>query len=201
MDDNHFIDPKKLREWIKLRQRFDPYEWYKRDLRRKRPNRKNGRNLYHGILSYRRRVGQHEDKLSFRGVARIYDILRIETIRQHPELDEKIPDLYLRYLSLRFPPHEIEAQLFCRPKPITESIMTQFYHDLDAMQTKVPQMIVGELARTQNGKDVVLSRVKAAEPTDIVTSFAMAMLRDEENTNDDRGQVPGIQKVKKRKKK
>ena len=53
-------------------------------------------------------------------------------------------------------------------------------------------MMVGELARTQNGKDVVLARVKVAEPTDIVTSFAMAMLRDEEKTNDDRGLVPGI---------
>jgi len=183
MDDNHFIDPKKLREWIKLRQRFDPYEWYKCDLRRKRPNRKRGRNLYHGILAYRRRVGQREDRLSFRGVARIYDILRIKAIRQHPELDAKIPDLYLRFLSLRYPPHEFEAQFFGKPKPITESIMTQFYHDLLFPTVKVPPMMVGELARTLNGKDAVLARVKEAEPTDIVTSLAMAMLKDEEKSN------------------
>lgn len=183
MDDNYFINPKKLREWIKLCQRFDPYEWYKCDIRRKRPNRKRGRNLYHGILAYRRRVGQREDRLSFRGVARIYDILRIKTIRQHPELAEKIPDLYLRFLRLRFPPNEFEAQLLCKPRPITELIMPKFYHDLRVMQIKVPPMMVGELARTQNGKDAVLARAKEAKPTDIVTSFAMAMLRDEENSN------------------
>lgn len=183
MEDNRFFNIEKWREWIKLRQRFDPYEWYKCDLRRKRPNRKNGRNLYQGILAYRRRVGQHEDKLSFRGVARIYDILRIKAVRLHPELAKTFPDLYVQFLSLRFPPHEFEAQFFGRPKPITESIKTQFYHDLGAMQIKVPPMMVCELARTQNGKDAVLARVKEAEPTDAVISFAMAMLRDDEQND------------------
>jgi len=102
-------------EWIKQRQRFDRYKWYKRDLCRKRPNRKNGRDLYHGILAYRRRVGQHEDRLNFRGVARMYDLLRIKAIQKNPELAAKIPDLYMRFISLRFPPHEIEAQMYVKP--------------------------------------------------------------------------------------
>lgn len=182
MDDNHFINQKTLREWIKLRQRFDPYEWYKCDLRRKRPNRKRGRNLYHGILAYRRRVGQHEYRLSFRGVARIYDILRIKTIRQHPELAEKIPDLYERFLYLIFPPHEIEAQLYA--KPIIDPMKTLFYQGFEAMRTiKVPPLMVGEQAMTLDGSDAVLARVKEAEQSDVVTSFAMAMLKDEEKSN------------------
>lgn len=180
MDDNSFIDIKKMQEWIK---RIDRYEWYKCDLRRKRPNRKKGRDLYHGILAYRRRVGQHEDRLSFRGVAEMYDKLRIKVIRQHPELAEKIPDLYIRFLSLRFPPHEFEAQLYAKPKPLTESIMDRFYHDLKDMRIKVSPIMAGELARTFDGKDGVLARVKEVEPTDAVVSFALAMLRDEKKSN------------------
>lgn len=182
MYDNHFIDPKKLREWIKLRQRFDPYEWYKCDLRRKRPNRKRGRNLYHGILAYRRRVGQHEDRLSFRGIARMYDMLRFKFICLHPEQAAKIPDLYERFLYLIFPLHEIEAQLYA--KPIIDQMKTLFYQGFEAMRTiKVPPLMVGELARTQNGEDAVLARVKEAEQSDVVTSFAMAMLKDEKKSN------------------
>lgn len=179
MDDNSFIDIKKIQEWIKQYQRFDRYEWYKRDLRRKRPNRKKGRDLYNGILSYRRRVGQREDRLGFRGVARMYDMLRIKAIQKHPGLAEKIPDLYMRFLSLRFPPREFEAQLYAKPKKARKSVLEQFYHDIGAMRIKVPPLMVGELARTTDGKDAVLARVKEAEPTDAVVSFAMAMLRDE----------------------
>ncbi len=182
MDDNHFINQKTLREWIKLRQRFDPYEWYKCDLRRKRPNRKRGRNLYHGILAYRRRVGQHEDRLSFRGIARMYDMLRIKAIRQHPELAAKIPDLYERFLYLIFPPHEFEAQIYARP--IINPMETLFYQGFAAVHTiKVPPLMVGELAMTHDGSDAVLARVKEAEQSDVVTSLAMAMLRDEEKSN------------------
>jgi hypothetical protein len=183
MDDNRFIDTKKFREWIKRCKCIERYEWYKRDLRRKRPNRKKGRDLYHGILTYRRRVGQHEGRLSFRGVAEMYDKLRIKVIRQHPELAEKIPDLYIRFLSLRFPPHEFEAQLYAKPKPLTESIMDRFYHDLKDMRVKVSPIMAGELARTFDGKDAVLARVKEVEPTDAVVSFALAMLRDEEKSS------------------
>lgn len=172
MDDNSFINIKKMQEWIK---RIDRYEWYKCDLRRKRPNRKKGRDLYHGILAYRRRVGQREGRLSFRGVAEMYD--------KHPELAEKIPDLYIRFLSLRFPPHEFEAQLYAKPKPLTESIMDRFYHDLKDMRIKVSPIMAGELARTFDGKDGVLARVKEVEPTDAVVSFALAMLRDEKKSN------------------
>ena len=179
MDDNSFIDIKKMQEWIK---RIDRYEWYKCDLRRKRPNRKKGRDLYHGILAYRRRVGQHEGRLSFRGVAEMYDKLRIKVIRQHPELAEKIPDLYIRFLRLRFPPHEFEAQLYAKPKPLTESIMDRFYHDLKDMRIKVANN-GRELARTFDGKDAVLARVKEVEPTDAIVSFALAMLRDEEKSS------------------
>lgn len=179
MDDNSFIDIKKIQEWIKQYQRFDRYEWYKRDLRRKRQNRKKGRDLYHGILAYRRRVGQREDKLNFRGIARMYDILRIKAIQKNPGLAAKIPDLYMRFFSLRFPPREFEAMTIARPKPITKSIMTQFYQDIGAMRVRLPPLMVGELARTLNGEDAVLARVKEVEPSDSVISFAMAMLRDE----------------------
>ena len=162
IDEPQFIDLKTLREWIKLRQRFDPYEWYKCDLRRKRPNRKRGRNLYHGILAYRRRVGQHEDRLSFRGIARMYDLLRIKAIRQHPELAAKFPNLYERFLYLIFPPHEIEAQLY--DKLIIDPMKTLFYQGFEAMRTiKVPPLMVGELAMTLDGSDAVLARVKKVE--------------------------------------
>ena len=40
MDDYRFIDTKKFREWIKRCKCIERYEWYKCDLRRKRPNRK-----------------------------------------------------------------------------------------------------------------------------------------------------------------
>ena len=183
MDDYRFIDTKKFREWIKRCKCIERYEWYKRDLRRKRPNRKKGRDLYHGILTYRRRVGQHEGRLSFRGVAEMYDKLRIKVIRQHPELAEKIPDLYIRFLSLRFPPHEFEAQLYAKPKPLTESIMDRFYHGLGSMRIKLPPLMAGELAGMLDGKDTILARLKDVEPTDAVVSFALAMLRDEKKSN------------------
>lgn len=181
MDDNQFIDIKKLQEWIKLYRRFDRYEWYKRDLLRKRPNRKKGRNLYHGILDYRRRVGQREDKLNFRGIARMYDMLRIIAIQKDSRLAAKIPDLHMRFLGLLFPPREFEAMTIARP--ITKSIMTQFYQDIGAMRIKVPPLMVGELARTLDGEDAVLARVKEAEPSDAVISFAIATLRVEEKSN------------------
>lgn len=180
MDDNRFIDIKKLQEWIKRCKCIERYEWYQRDLRRKRPNRKRGRDLYHGIVAYRQRVGQREDRLCFRGVADMYDALRIKVIRQHPELAAKIPDLYVRFLSLRLSHREFEAQLYAKPEQIREQVMTKFYHDLGTMRIKVPPMMVGELARTLDGEDAVLARVKQAEPTDAVMSFAMAMLRDTE---------------------
>lgn len=49
----------------------------------------------------------------------------------------------------------------------------------DAMRIKVPPLMVGELARTRNGEDAVLARVKEVEPTDTVISLAMTMLRDD----------------------
>ena len=47
------------------------------------------------------------------------------------------------------------------------------------MRIKVPPLMVGELARTRNGEDAVLARVKEVEPTDTVISLAMTMLRDD----------------------
>ena len=174
-------------ELIKQCQRFDRYKWcykwYKRDLCRKRPNRKKGRDLYHGILAYRRRVGQREDRLSFRGVARMYDILRIKVIKKNPELAAKIPDLYMRFINLRFPPHEIEAQMYAKPRiaeTINKSIMMQFYHDLGAMRIMVPPLIKATTARMLDGKDAILARGKEVNSSDVVTSFAMAVLEDEE---------------------
>ncbi len=185
MDNNSFIDINKLQEWIKRYKCIDRYEWYKRDLRRKRPNRKRGRDLYHGIQAYRRRVGQREDRLCFRGVADMYDMLRIKVICRHPELAEEIPDLYMRFFGLRFSPREFEAQVLARPKPIVEimrkSVIPQFYHDIGSIRVKLPPMMVSELTRTLDGSDAVLARVKETEPDDVAISFAMAMLKDEDN--------------------
>ena len=97
-----------------IRQRPKPYEWYRRDLKRKRPHRKQGRNLYRGIQDYRQRVGQpvpSKKGLGFRGVARLYDYLHIKVLREHPEMASRYPDLYTRYMYLRFPPLEFRNKV------------------------------------------------------------------------------------------
>ena len=48
------------------------------------------------------------------------------------------------------------------------------------MRIKVPPLMAGELARTLDGKDAILARGKEVDSSDVVTSFAMAMLEDEE---------------------
>ena len=98
----------------KLHRRPKPYEWYRRDLNRKRPHRKHGRNLYKGIQAYRQRVGQSvpsKKGLGFRGVARLYDYLRIRVIHDHPEMASRLPDLYTRYMYLRFQPQDFRDHI------------------------------------------------------------------------------------------
>lgn len=132
------IDPiKELKERIR-KYRSDTYDWYKRDLQRKRPNRKRGRDLYHGILAYRRRVGQREDRLSFRGVARLYNHLRFEAIQQNPALLDKLPDLYMRFLMLRFPPYQCEKQLYSLPKPLAKYKRDILSCDMNTIRIKIP---------------------------------------------------------------
>ena len=183
-DDSRFIDPGKLQEWIRHCKRFGRYRWYERDLHRKRPKRKKGRDLYHGILAYRMRVGQHDRKLCFRGVSGMYDKLRAMAFLRNPELAAKMPDLYMQFLWARFPRAGFEARALARPVPLYEtvnrSVLTQFYHDLETMRITVPIEMAGELARTLDGKDAVLARTKEVDPEDKMALLAIAMSMKED---------------------
>lgn len=163
-----------------MRRRPQPYAWYVSDLKRKRPHRKQGRNLYKGILAYRRRVGQPSQSkkgLGFRGVATMYDRMRIEAIRDRPELAKRIPDLFTRYMNVRFPVAEFHSKMLGLP-PRNRGIDLHKYGLRDA---------VIKIDRPDNAWFVTPSMVtaggdaveKADAHDDAVMGIAMAMLRDE----------------------
>ena len=174
---DRMFDIEKLRKLMRRHQQ--PYDWYVRDLQRKRPNRKQGRNLYKGILAYRQRVGQPQTSrggLCFRGVATMYDRLRIRAIGDRPELAKRLPDLYTRYMNVRFPVAEFHAKMLGFP-PRNRGIDLHKYGLQDAVIRinrpedacfVTPSMITA-------GTDAVS---KADAHDDAVTSMAMAMLKD-----------------------
>lgn len=169
----------------KLHRRPKPYEWYRRDLKRKRPHRKQGRNLYRGIQDYRRRVGQlvpSKKGLGFRGVARLYDCLRIRVIHDHPEMAERLPDLYTRYMYLRFPPLEFSNKVMAgfatAQKPSRGIDFSRYGIAKDAwIRLPANKSLFVTPSMVTAGADAI----SRADPhDDAVMSMAMAMLRDSE---------------------
>lgn len=172
----------------KLRRRPKPYEWYRRDLKRKRPHRKQGRNLYRGIQDYRQRVGQQvpsKKGLGFRGVATLYDRLRIRVIHDHPEMAERLPDLYTRYMYLRFPPLEFRNKImndFVTPQKPCRGIDFSRYGIADNAWIRLPadKSLFVTPSMVTAGADAIS---RADTHDDAVMSMAMVMLR--ENSNND----------------
>lgn len=162
-----------------------PYEWYRRDLNRKRPHRKQGRNLYRGIQDYRQRVGQpvpSKKGLGFRGVARLYDYLRIRVIHDHPEMANLLPDLYTRYMSWCFPVADFYKSVLGTPTPQKPSRGIDFSRygiakdawirlPADKSLFVTPSMVTA-------GADAIS---RADTHDDAVMSMAMATLREDSN--------------------
>jgi len=168
----------------KLHRRPKPYEWYRRDLNRKRPHRKQGRNLYRGIQDYRQRVGQpvpSKKGLGFRGVARLYDRLRIRVIHDHPEMASRLPDLYTRYMSWCFPVADFYKSVLGTPKPQKpcRGIDLSRYVIADNAWIRLPAD--KSLFVTPSIFTAGADAISRADPhDDAVMSMAMAMLRDSE---------------------
>lgn len=168
----------------KLHRRPKPYEWYRRDLKRKRKHRKQGRNLYKGIQAYRQRVGQlvpSKKGLGFRGVAALYDHLRIRVIGDHPEMAERLPDLYTRYMSWRFPVADFYKSVLGTPTPQKPSrgIDLSRYGIADNAWIRLPadKSLFVTPSMVTAGADAI----SRADPhDDAVMGMAMAMLRDSE---------------------
>lgn len=171
-----------------IRRQPKPYEWYRRDLKRKRPHRKQGRNLYKGIQDYRRRVGQpvpSKKGLGFRGVATLYDRLRIRVIHDHPEMAKRLPDLYTRYMYLSFPPLEFSNKVmagFATAQKPSRGIDFSRYGIAKEAWIRRPadkSLFVTPSIFTA-GADAIS---RADTHDDAVMGIAMAMLR--ENSNND----------------
>ena len=191
---DRFFDIEKLRDLIHRRPK--PYEWYRRDLKRKRPNRKHGRNLYNGIQAYRQRVGQpvpSKSGLAFRGAARMYDHLRIKVLREHPEQAQRLPDLYTRYMYLRFPPEDFRLQVIGSPcanvcpscktvQPRARGFDFARYGIHDGIRIRIPSgntMFVTPSTVTA-GSDAI---TQSDTHDDAITSLAMTMLREDFKRN------------------
>lgn len=168
-----------------IRRRPKPYEWYRRDLNRKRPHRKQGRNLYKGIQAYRQRVGQlvpSKKGLGFRGVATLYDRLRIRVIHDHPEMAERWPDLYTRYMYLRFPPQDFRDQVMTgfatARKPSRGLDLSRYGIAKDAwIRLPADKSLFVTPSIFTAGADAIS---RADTHDDAVMSMAMATLRDSE---------------------
>lgn len=167
-----------------IRRRPKPYEWYRRDLNRKRKHRKQGRNLYKGIQAYRQRVGQlvpSKKGLGFRGVATLYDRLRIRVIHDHPEMTERLPDLYTRYMSWRFPVADFYKSVLGTPTPQKPSRGIDFsrYGIADNAWIRLPadKSLFVTPSMVTAGADAIS---RADTHDDAVMGMAMAMLRDSE---------------------
>lgn len=169
----------------KLHRRPKPYEWYRRDLNRKRPHRKQGRNLYKGIQAYRQRVGQSvpsKKGLGFRGVATLYDRLRIRVIHDYPEMASRLPDLYTRYMYLRFPPLEFRNKImndFVTPQKPSRSIDFSRYGIAKDAWIRLPanKSLFVTPSMVTAGADAIS---RADTHDDAVMSMVMATLRDSE---------------------
>lgn len=169
----------------KLHRRPKPYEWYRRDLKRKRPHRKKGRNLYKGIQAYRQRVGQpvpSKKGLGFRGVATLYDRLRIRVIHDHPEMAERLPDLYTRYIYLRFPPQEFSNKVMAgfatAQKPCRGIDFSRYGIAYNAcIRLPADKSLFVTPSIFTAGADAIS---RADTHDDAVMSMAMATLRDSE---------------------
>lgn len=168
-----------------IHRRPKPYEWYRRDLKRKRPHRKQGRNLYRGIQDYRRRVGQpvpSKKGLGFRGVATLYDRLRIRVIHDHPEMAERLPDLYTRYMYLSFPPLEFSNKVmagFATAQKPSRGIDFSRYGIANNAWIRLPadKSLFVTPSMVTAGADAI----SHTDPhDDAVMGMAMAMLRDSE---------------------
>lgn len=169
----------------KLHRRPKPYEWYRRDLNRKRPHRKQGRNLYKGIQDYRQRVGQlvpSKKGLGFRGVATLYDCLRIRVIHDYPEMASHLPDLYTRYMYQRFPLLEFRNKImndFVTPQKPSRGIDLSRYGIAKDALIRLPADM--SLFVTPSMVTAGADAISRADPhDDAVMSMAMAMLRDSE---------------------
>ena len=171
-----------------IHRRPKPYEWYRRDLKRKRKHRKQGRNLYKGIQAYRQRVGQpvlSKKGLGFRGVATLYDRLRIRVIHDYPEMASHLPDLYTRYMYLRFPPLEFRNKImndFVTPQKPSRGIDLSRYGIAKDAWIRLPAD--KSLFVTPSIFTAGADAISRADPRDdAVMSMAMVMLR--ENSNND----------------
>lgn len=165
-----------------IRRRPKPYEWYRRDLKRKRPHRKQGRNLYKGIQDYRRRVGQpvpSKKGLGFRGVATLYDRLRIRVIHDHPEMAERLPDLYTRYLNWRFPVADFYKSVLGTPTPQKPCRGIDFSRYGIAKDAWIRLPADKSLFVTPSMVTAGADAISRADPhDDAVMGMAMATLRD-----------------------